>query len=97
MSFNVSGENNTAGFCRICIPTALMNEPFKVFVNSTEVPYNLLLCSNSTYSYLYFNYTHSTQEVIIIPAFPSFPILPPFMIATLLTVIVQRKRRVNIW
>ena len=91
ISFYVSGENGTAGFCRICIPTALMNATYRVFVNGTEVQHTLLPCSNSTYSYLYFNYAHSTQEVVIIPEFPLFLILPLFMIATLLAVIVYRR------
>jgi len=54
-----------------CIPTALMNETYKVFVNGTEVPCNLLPCSNSTHSYLYFTYNHSTEEVIVVPEFPT--------------------------
>jgi len=92
LSFNVSGEDGTAGFCRICIPAALMNDTFRVLVNGTEIPCSLLPCSNSTHSYLYFNYTHSTKEVIIITEFPSFLILPLFMIATLLAVIVYRRK-----
>jgi hypothetical protein len=92
MSFNVTGETDTTGFCRICIPRALMNETYKVFVNGTEVPFTLLPCSNTTHSYLYFTYNHSTQEVIIIPEFPSFIILPLFMIATLLAVIIYRRK-----
>jgi parallel beta-helix repeat protein len=92
--FNVTGVDGTTGFCRICIPTALMNETYRVFVDGTEVQHTLLPCSNSTHSYLYFNYTHSTQEVIIIPEFPSFLILPLFMIATLLAVIVYKRKHV---
>jgi parallel beta-helix repeat protein len=38
--FNVTGETDTTGFCRICIPRALMNETYQVFVNGTEVPCN---------------------------------------------------------
>jgi parallel beta-helix repeat protein len=57
ISFNVTGEDGTAGFCRICIPTALMNVTYRVFINGTEVQCNLLPCSNSSYSYLYFTYT----------------------------------------
>lgn len=90
--FNVSGENGTVGFCRIRVPTALMNATYKAFVNSTEVACTLLPCSNSTHSYLYFNWTHSTQEVIIILEFPSILILPLSMVATLLAVIVYRKK-----
>jgi len=92
ISFSVSGDSDTAGFCRICIPTALMNEPFRVFVNSTDMPYNRLLCSNSSHSYLYFNHTHSTQRVIVIPELPLFFILPLFQIAALLAFIARRKR-----
>ena len=92
IGFHISGENDTTGFCRICIPTALMNTTYKVFVNGTEVSHNLLPCSNETYSYLYFNYTHSTQGVIIIPEFSSFLILPLFMTLTLLTVIICKRR-----
>jgi parallel beta-helix repeat protein len=95
ISFNVTGEDGTSGFCRICIPTALMSSPFKVYVNGTEISYNLLLCSNETYSYLYFNYTHSTEEVIIISEFPSFLTLPIFMIATLIAVVIYKKRTVK--
>ncbi len=94
--FNVTGETDTTDFCRICMPTALMNGIYKVFVNGTEVSSSLLSCSNSTHSYLYFNYTHSTQEVIIIPEFPSFLILPLFTIATLLAVIAQRRKQAKI-
>ncbi len=91
--FNVSGETGTVGFCRIRIPTALMNATYEVFVNGTEVSCNLLPCSNSTHDYLYFNYTHSTQEVIIIPEFPSFLILRLFMVPMLLAVTIYRRRR----
>jgi len=90
--FNVTGETDTTGFCRICIPRALMNETYQVFVNGTEVQCNLLPCSNTTHSYLYFTHNLSTQEVIIIPEFPSFLILPLFMITTLLAVIVYRRK-----
>jgi len=96
-SFNVSGKNDTAGFCRICIPTALMNDAFRVFVNGTEIlpSPEPLPFSNSTHNYLYFTYNHSTQEVVIIPEFPSLFILPLFMIPTLLVTIVYRKRKLS--
>ncbi|MGA2310474.1 MAG: NosD domain-containing protein [Candidatus Bathyarchaeia archaeon] len=92
ISFNASGENWTTGFCRTCIPTALIKGTYRVFVNGAEVPYTLLPESNSTNSYLYFTYHHLTQEVTITPEFPSFLILPLFLIATLLTAIAYKKR-----
>lgn len=75
--FNVSGENGATGFCRICVPTALLNGTLSVFINRTEIQYSLLPISNGTLSYLYFTYTHSTEEVMIMPEFPSFLMLSP--------------------
>jgi parallel beta-helix repeat protein len=84
ISFNATGENGTTGFCRISIPTALINGTFTVFVNGTETPFTLLPESDSTQSYLYFTYHHSTQQVVVAPEFPSFPILTLFLTLTLL-------------
>lgn len=93
ISFNVFGENDTAGFCRMCIPKSLMNETYRVFVNGTEVKCTLLTeISNITHSYIYFIYNHSVQEVVVIPEFPSLPILPLFMIAKLLAVIICKRK-----
>jgi parallel beta-helix repeat protein len=66
--FDVAGKDNTAGFCRICIPTDLINETYRIFVNRTEVQYNTLSCSNTTHKYLYFNYAHPRETVLIINA-----------------------------
>jgi parallel beta-helix repeat protein len=92
IAFNAAGENGTTGFCRISIPTALVNGTLTVFVNGTKAPYNLLPESNSTNTYLYFTYSHSTEQIIIVPEFPSFLILPLFMMATLLAVMVYKKK-----
>jgi len=56
IGFNVTGEYGATGFCRICVPTALLNDSIRVFVNGTEVPYRLLPLSNGTHNYLYFIY-----------------------------------------
>jgi parallel beta-helix repeat protein len=82
ISFNITGQEGTTGFCRILVPTALMNKTYTVLVNGTEVSHDLLPFSNATHSYLYFTYNNSTQEVTIIPEFPSFIILPLFMTIT---------------
>jgi parallel beta-helix repeat protein len=95
IAFNATGENGTTGFCRISIPTAFINGTLTVFVNETEVPYTLLPESNSTNSYLYITYSHSTEQIIITPEFPSFLILLLFMIATLLAVMVYKKKGVK--
>jgi len=93
ISFNVSGKDGTTGFCRIGVPTALMNGTYEVFVNDIEVQYNLLPHSDGKDNYLYFTYDHSTKKVLITPEFSSLLIAPLFMIATLLAVIVYRRKR----
>ena len=92
ISFNISGETGTTGFCRILVPSALMGNTFHVFVNGTEVSYTLLPRSNSTHTYLYFTYHHSTQPVVIIPEFPSFLIMPVLMSITLIAIAVKRRK-----
>lgn len=89
--FDVTGENGTTGFCRISFPTALINGTLTVFVNGTEVPYTLLPESNSTESYLYFTYSHSTEQVTIMPEFPSLSILSLFMIMLIALAFCKRK------
>ena len=71
-----------------------MNGTYHVIVNGTEVPYTLLPSSNTSVSYLYFNYEHSTEQVEIIPEFP-FLLVPLFMIATLLAIIVYKRRHLT--
>jgi len=63
--FNLTGENGTAGFCRANIPTAIINGTLTVFVDGTEVPYSFLSAANSTETYLYFTYSHSTEQVVV--------------------------------
>ena len=95
-SFSVTGEDGTLGFCRACIPTALMNDTYTVFINGTEVAHTLLPCSNSTRSYLYFGYFHSTQDVVIIPELPSVLIVPLLMALTLGIAVLSRKKRLYV-
>jgi parallel beta-helix repeat protein len=92
LQFNVSGAEGSNGFCRVAFPIAMMNGTYHVFLDGTEIPCTLLSCSDINTTYLYFNYTHSTQEVMVIPEFPSFLILPLFFMATLLAVITYRRK-----
>jgi parallel beta-helix repeat protein len=91
--FNATGAEGTAGFCRICVPTSLMNATYRVFVNGTETQCDLLPCSSSSYSYLYFTYSHSTEQITIVPEFPSTTILAVFMALSMLAAALTRKNR----
>jgi parallel beta-helix repeat protein len=99
VSFNVTGLNDTPGFCRVAISRELLwcEDIFDwtVRVNGTIVPIRIQEYADHTY--LHFTYSHSLQNVKIfgtkvIPEFPSFLVLPLFMTATLLAVIAYRKK-----
>jgi parallel beta-helix repeat protein len=101
LTFNVSGDTGTQGFCRICIPKALINSSYVVKLNGeliAESQVRQLPCSNETYEYLYINYTHSEHTIEIsgptpIPEFPMFLFLALFMMVTLPAVIVYTSKK----
>lgn len=88
--------NQTFGFCRICIPHTLMTEPYYVTINGKE-PYfaNYTLYNTTTHSWIYFSYEHSTLEIIITPEFPWMMLMPLFMVATLLTALIYKRKRIH--
>jgi len=64
--FNATVEDDTAGFCRVRIPTKLMNYSYIVLIDGEEIIPTLLNVSNETYVYLYFTYLHKTNAITII-------------------------------
>ena len=64
--FNATGEDGTVGFCRVKIPTKLMNYPHIVLVDGKEITPTLLNVSNNAYAYLYFTYLHKNHTITII-------------------------------
>jgi len=90
--FNMTA-NQTFGFCRISIPHVLMSEPYNVTIDGDNPTYwNYTLYDNGTHRWIYFAYEHSTLKIMIVREYPSFLILPIFMIATLLAVIAYRRK-----
>jgi parallel beta-helix repeat protein len=92
IEFNVSSEKGNFGFCRICIPTALMNGTYGIFANGTLVLHTLLPSSKNALVYLYFTYNLPTQEISVIPEAPTFLILPPLATAVILAKLVYRRK-----
>jgi len=80
------------GFCRICIPTELMNTTtISVIIDDgkTAVLYpNYTLYGNGSHIWIYFAYEHSTHKILIVPEFPSFIILPLSITATLFVLVI---------
>jgi len=79
--------NQTHGFCRNRIPHALMNETYHVTIDGAEPYYvNYTLFDDGENRWIYFEYEHSTLEIVIIPEFPLIFILPLFMTASLIVI-----------
>jgi parallel beta-helix repeat protein len=101
LKFNVTGENGTQGFCRICIPKELINGSYVVTFDGeaiTEPLSRILPSSNDTYTYLYISYTHSQHLIEItgttaIPEFPTLVITALILIYGLLTAAACRRKR----
>jgi parallel beta-helix repeat protein len=63
--FNVNDKTGTIGFCRVTIPTELMNYPYILLIGSEEITPTLNI-SNDTHAALYFTYIHENQTIRII-------------------------------
>lgn len=95
--FSVSNmtENQTHGFCRVTIPHDVLSPPYTVTVNGLSPTHvNYTLHDNGTHSWIYFEYEHSTVEVVIIPEFPFFTILPLLMAVVSLATLVYRRKNI---
>jgi len=94
ISFNVSGVEGTAGFCRITIPNIIVQDlwhgNYTVLFNGEPWPYRNW--TDTTKTYIYVNYTHSEHQITIIPDFPSAIILPLFISFSILAIMFARKR-----
>jgi len=64
--FNVTGKDSAVGFCRVKIPTELMNYTFIVLVDAEEIVPTLLDGSNETYVFLCFTYSHGSHAIVMI-------------------------------
>jgi hypothetical protein len=95
ISFNVTGQDSTIGFCNLTLPNTLVQNlwqgTFTVLVDGEQLMH-INTWTDGTYTYVYFTYVHSEHEVVIIPEFSSTIILPLFMVVTLLTIMFGRRK-----
>lgn len=97
ISFNVTGDDGTIGFCRVTIPSDLLwvEDGWKITVgNQTITQY--AITSDGNFTYLYFSYTCSTKTVTIqgthvIPEYPSATLLI-LLIMSSLTAVINNKQ-----
>jgi parallel beta-helix repeat protein len=94
LSFNVTGIEGNAGFCRVTIPNAIVENlwqgNYTVLLNGEPWPFRNW--TDATNTYIYINYTHSEHEIIIVPEFPSFLILPVFMVLSMFAAVFAKRK-----
>jgi len=88
IEFFVNSTANVTGFCRIAVPTELMNCPFTVLVDD-NVGSNTTLkalqeASDSTRTSLYFSYTAGRHKIVLMSGFAPFSFWDAFLIPILL-------------
>ena len=93
ISFNVTGDEGTVGFCRIIIPNVvvqdLWNRNYTVLLNGEAWHFRNWTDLEDTY--IYINYTHSEHEITIIPEFPKATILTIFIVIVTSVIIAKKK------
>jgi len=98
ISFILSGETGSTGYCNVIIPKSLLKgEPWTVAINRTSIAFQWE--DNTTHSFIYFSYTFASRlEVTIegtwvVPEFPSTMILLMLMLTTLTAATISKKRK----
>ena len=93
VSFNVTGEENQTGFCRITIPNVIVEDlwhgNYTVLLNGEPWPY--INWTDTANTYIYLNYTHSEHQIVIIPEFPSSIALLEFLMLITIPLILVKK------
>ena len=97
LSFNVTGTSGTPGFCRVDIPTGFMSGQWTLIVGGTHYS-NQTIVQSGNYTYIYFTYTQDAKTVQIqstsaVPEFQPSMLLPLFMIITLLSAMIIKRKR----
>ena len=93
ISFNVTGEAPTAGFCRITIPNViaeqLWSNNYTILIDNME-PTFTKNWTDATSTYIYLTYQHSTHEITIIPEHLLHTLFAAIALSTLIQAIVKR-------
>jgi parallel beta-helix repeat protein len=97
ISFNITGDKGTAGFCRITVPNIIVQTlwaaNYKVTIDGHPQPFRNWTDAQDTYVYV--NYTHSKHEIVIVAEFPESAISAALAIITACVAIIVRKSNKN--
>jgi len=99
ISFNVTGPNQTTGFCKIAIPKDLLDGDFPVYINGEPMTEgkDYTKTYNGTHTIIQITYSHSTHLIEItgthtIPEFYTWT-APTILLAATLVIIIYKKKR----
>lgn len=98
ISFNVTGPSETSGFCNVTIPRNLLSGEFSLCKDGFLLePKDFTYTYNGSHYTFYITYNNSTHRIEIIgteavPEFPSVIIFLLFIMATLVALLVYRRK-----
>ena len=99
LSFNVTGIEGDAGFCRVTIPNVIAEDlwqgSYTVLFNGEPWPFRNW--TDTTNTYIYLNYTHSEHEIVIIPEFSASTVLSFIILTGVITLIVKKLKNRKTW
>jgi parallel beta-helix repeat protein len=96
LSLKAPVVNGSSYFCRVTFPNNMLNSSeYPVFIGQNQLS-SRIIQSNGTYTTIYFlfNQTFLQYNIDIVPEFP-FLLIPLFIIATLLSVVVYKRRETS--
>jgi len=99
ISFNVTGPNQTTGFCEIVIPKVLLDGDFPVYMNGEPMTEgrDYTKTINGTHAIIQITYSHSTHLITItgtttIPELSTWT-APTILLAATLVIVIYKKKR----
>ncbi|NIR16099.1 MAG: hypothetical protein GWN86_20125 [Desulfobacterales bacterium] len=96
ISFNVSGPDHTAGFCRTTIPNvvveSLWQNNYSILIDGKQ-PSTTGNWTDATNTLIHFTYNHTQHKVTIVTEFPATAILPLVIATILCSALLRRKMK----
>jgi len=99
ISFNVTGSNQTTGFCKIAIPKDLLDGDFPVYLNGEPMTEgkDYTKTYNGTHTIIQITYSHGTHLIEItgtytIPECSTWT-TPTILLAATLVIVIYKKKR----
>jgi len=100
LGFDVTGPDDTVGFCRVAIPNELLwcdnPEQWQIWVNNTLIEDRNVM-GDTSYVYIYFTYNQSTQNVEVVgvhvtPEFPTWTSMLLILILLTAAIAIYKRR-----